>query len=474
MRITNPMVTNKMLLNINRNAKIVNKLYGKLSTGKEIEVPSDNPILAARALKFRINVSETQQYARNVDQGLSWMEITEKGMSNVINVMDTIRELTVRGASDIPHTAEDRKKVMEQISQLIDQLGTEMNVSYAGRYVFSGYRTDDPTVLTNDIGSTYRINQSFNIDDLDKTKSFQVIPAPNPNTSGKPPEYVVQDVNVLKLPYTDLTNFNFRINGNAVTVNSVARNTTGAYSPADTQINYIQETGELVLGKDVLTDFVAAGTSSITYEKTGFSKGELNPRVNFACTELSANPQKSYNVADHHIQYEFGANIRINVNTLGKDVYTANMFADLKDFVNSVMGVKSSTEEQLRQLYTAAPNNLAGEALDDAIRKQMLFESQQIQGFLQKKFSNALSMIDKHFSNVSVLDTDIGGRMNRLELIQSRLENDEVSYTKLLSANEDADYIDCIMSLNSSESIYQAALMSGSKIMQISLADYIR
>ncbi len=500
MRITNPMVTNKMMLNINRNSKIVNTLYNKLSTGKELELPSDNPILAARALKFRINVSETQQYMRNVDQGLSWMEVSDKGMGNVINIFETMRELTVRGASDVPFTSEDRKKIAGELGQLVEQIGSEMNISYAGRYVFAGYRTNEPPILTKELISNFRITQDFNIDDLDKTKAFQILPQ-----AGDAPEYVVKNVNVIKLAYTQEIDFTYApaggtvynpadpttydnttitINGTQYAINVVSVSAAGAYDPDETlatpQVNYIKETGELVFGDGAVADIVAAGKGgfSVSYDCNRFAKGELNPRVNFNCWENWAfNPVTNaydgfYDVNGQNMQYEFGVNTRINVNEQSKDIYTATMYADLRDFVESIKSVRLSSDEELRQIFTA--QGMSGEALEEAIHKQMLYETQQVQGYLQKKFSNAIGLIDKHFSNVSVKNTDMGSRMNRLELIQNRLENDEINYTKLLSANEDADYIDVIMRLNSAESIYQAALNMGAKIMQTSLADYVR
>ena len=57
MRITNTMMTNTMLLNIGRNVAYVDKLYGQISTAKKIQVPSDDPITAARAFVIFSNVS---------------------------------------------------------------------------------------------------------------------------------------------------------------------------------------------------------------------------------------------------------------------------------------------------------------------------------------------------------------------------------------------------------------------------------
>ena len=62
MRITNKMMTNNMLHNININKNNMTTLENKYASGLEIQKPSDDPIIAVRALKLRTNLSELNQY----------------------------------------------------------------------------------------------------------------------------------------------------------------------------------------------------------------------------------------------------------------------------------------------------------------------------------------------------------------------------------------------------------------------------
>ena len=61
MRITNKMMTNNVLHNINNNKNLLSTLENQYSTGKKIQKPSDDPIIAVRALKLRTNLSELNQ-----------------------------------------------------------------------------------------------------------------------------------------------------------------------------------------------------------------------------------------------------------------------------------------------------------------------------------------------------------------------------------------------------------------------------
>ena len=58
MRITNRMMTNNMLGNINKNKLNVSRLEEQYSTGKKIQRPSEDPIVTVRALKLRTNLTE--------------------------------------------------------------------------------------------------------------------------------------------------------------------------------------------------------------------------------------------------------------------------------------------------------------------------------------------------------------------------------------------------------------------------------
>jgi len=69
---------------------------------------------------------------------------------------------------------------------------------------------------------------------------------------------------------------------------------------------------------------------------------------------------------------------------------------------------------------------------------------------------------------------DIGARQNRVEMMINRLATQEVAVTKQLSDNEDIDYEKVITEMITQESIHQAALSVGSKIIQATLVDFIR
>lgn len=88
--------------------------------------------------------------------------------------------------------------------------------------------------------------------------------------------------------------------------------------------------------------------------------------------------------------------------------------------------------------------------------------------------SKSLEAIDEQTSDMINARADLGARMNRLDLVVSRLEEQEVIATKTMSENEDIHFEEAITNLLTQESLYRASLAAGSRIIQPSLIDFLR
>lgn len=165
MRITNNMLTNNMMQSLSSNLNRTQKYYNQLASGKKISLPSDDPIVAANALKLRTDVAEISQYKRNTDDAVAWIEITEAAMNQITEVLHRTKEITVQAANG-SNTPDDVSKIKEEMAQLKTQLISLSNATYAGRYIFSGYKTDKP--LLNEDGT-------FNVDvDNEEQIKFEI------------------------------------------------------------------------------------------------------------------------------------------------------------------------------------------------------------------------------------------------------------------------------------------------------------
>ena len=161
MRITNNMLINNMMLSYTNNLNQTQKYQSQLATGHKISLPSDDPIVASKSLKLRTDVAEIAQYRRNTDDATAWMDVTEATMGQINDVVQRMREITVQGSNGT-NTPDDLKKLSAEAQELRTQLIHLGNTSYAGRYIFSGYRTDKP-LLDADGNFTYNITNAEQI-----------------------------------------------------------------------------------------------------------------------------------------------------------------------------------------------------------------------------------------------------------------------------------------------------------------------
>ena len=147
MRITNNMMLRSTTKNINGNKVNKNTLNNQMTSQKKIARPSDDPVVAIRALRLRSNLSEVNQYyEKNIPDALAWMDVTESALNTVNGIITSMNTYCNQGANDYP-TAEDRNAIATNLEQLRGQLYQEGNTNYAGRYVFSGYKTDTSLVF---------------------------------------------------------------------------------------------------------------------------------------------------------------------------------------------------------------------------------------------------------------------------------------------------------------------------------------
>jgi len=169
MRITNTMLINNMIGYMNNNLERMDKYQGQLATGQKIRVPSDDPIVAARALTLRTNVSIVAQYKSNANDAKSWIETTETALSNINDIFQRARELAVQAANG-SLTPEDREKISQEVNQLKAQIINISNSTYGNRYIFSGYKTDQKLLNSDgyfniDVKRNESIRYEVGIDD---------------------------------------------------------------------------------------------------------------------------------------------------------------------------------------------------------------------------------------------------------------------------------------------------------------------
>ena len=305
-----------MVYNLNQNLKTLEMLQYQKATGKKFRVPSDDPIGVSKSLKFNTDISKLKQYERNAKDAMSWMTDTEAALGEIGAVLHRANELTIDAANGTKKSPEDLQKIKEEIDQLKEHLIQIGNTTYAGRHIFSGYKTDKP---------------------------------------------------LLK----------------------------------------VKEDGEVIYNDEIKFNEV--------------------------------------------FEYNVGVSERIKVNTLGVKV-----FGKKDETGNGIYegDVSTSDKPYLIEVFEQLSTALNDGEVDD----------------IQKAIGN----VQKSHEQVLSVRAEVGAKMNRLELTQNKLEKQVLSVKELLSYNEDVDLAEISMQISTAQNVYVSSLMTGAKIIQPTLVEFLR
>lgn len=140
MRISNSMVTDNVLTNLNNNSEKLNELYEQASSGKLFEDPSDDASSFIYSMKLDSWISNNEQYQSNIESCTSWLSATEDALDSAGNILETLEELAVEAANDTLSDS-DREDILIEIEELEEELINIGNTQLGDRYLFSGTAT---------------------------------------------------------------------------------------------------------------------------------------------------------------------------------------------------------------------------------------------------------------------------------------------------------------------------------------------
>ncbi len=535
MRITNNIIAANTKANINSNKVTVNTLNNQMSSQKKISRPSEDPVVAIRALRLRSSLSQiTQYYEKNIPDAESWMDVTETALTNMKSVLTDIHTQCVNGSTDTL-TADDRNTILSQLEALADQVYAEGNADYAGRTVFTGYKTNTTLTFTEAApNSSYNISQYISSSAMEeKTYYYNEISTPTEQdvadavlngTSPDDPSYTtlkrirlaydgISQMDKLSYSYsstasdgtttavtTDLmagtkTTVTTDASGTqttttvasayTVTTQTTAQLEASGYAVGDDEVVFNSDTGELLVGTNVAKDINSnSATVTVNYDKTGFDEGELKPENYYDCTDTtdSSNPIKytnydaNGNFISEDINYTVASNQTINVNTVASNVFDSSMGRDVDELITAVKTAISAhdtvdkiTAMMKESQYSDDDSQAKLQEWLDAANKQMDYADDN----MQKLFSNGITDFSNYMSEVNLAITDVGSKGDRLDIIKTRMSNQQTTVKALKSSNEDKDLSDIVIDYTSAYTAYQASLQAAGKLAKQTLLDYL-
>ncbi|MCL2235904.1 MAG: hypothetical protein FWB98_05655, partial [Defluviitaleaceae bacterium] len=193
---------------------------------------------------------------------------------------------------------------------------------------------------------------------------------------------------------------------------------------------------------------------TLTYNINGVFQNELNPIIFFDTNRADNGNVLFFSQANQELQFEMGTNTHLTINAQARDVAPWQMFADMNSLIRWVNNIYNNPDFDTNS--------------EEAARERAFFSEQ-----LYTKFTNTMERFDGHIQTTTTEFTALGSRMERMEMVSVRLDENEDTFRALRDQNENIDYIEILMRLNSAEAVFQAAMQIGARVNQLSLVNFI-
>lgn len=478
MRITSGMMINNALFNLTNNKKLVDKLNTQLSTTKKIQRPSEDPIIAIRALRLRSTYNEVSQYLeKNIPDARAWMTTTQEAIDSVNVVLSDISKYCNQGVNDY-NTVAERETLVASLKELRNQIYADGDADYAGRTVFTGYKTDSTlTFQEHEPDTDYTINQTLSFQDVNNEK--KIVGLDISKTEYVAGSQIINDErHVITLAYKDLSTTApvVTMGGDQIQVLVKSKEEIGdmVYNavPANGAV-YIPETGELMVGNSIYDKMATqAATIDITYTKEGFEKGDLRPEHYFDCTNVTKGV--SYTEKDQEIDYTINFNQTITINSQGKDILKHKIGRDLDIIIDAVArAVQAENKiEEINGLMTITTDEteLAKlESMMDVAKLELTYAEEN----MGEAFSEGITHFAEHQNTLNVELSDLGARLQRLSLNEERLNDYMLNVEEQKSENEEINQETVTVEFIAAQNVYDASLAASAKVVQKSLLDFL-
>ena len=510
--------------NINTNKVNADKLNTMTASGQKITRPSDDPVVAIRAMRLNTSLTELEQYyGKNIPDADAWFTDTETALTQTDDVLSSIRE-KLNQASSQENVTSNVKDILEELKQLKDQVYAIGNADSAGRTVFTGYRTGEMLTFMEQDTINYEITETFTKDDLETFK--YVKGTASINDSGKAVigttvydgttniynEEKVEEVTAyrIRLSYDNLDKFN-SITVGSTTISVTETPISGLYQDAIDKIytpssgaNFIKETGELILSKSAYDTLIQADGISINYEKSDWQKGDLRPEHYFMCKtpKVDTDPRTysatypdgieyNYNRLDaagnpvtsggdikgfieQDLSYEIAFNQTIVINTHASDVYSHDIGRDIDELIKVTQQMVNA-EDKVSRLQNKIDNATDEEELKKlnvtmgALKKEEALVKEK----MHSMYTSAITAFKGYSDDVNKQIANLGALTARLEMTKNRVKDQKSNVKELADQNINCDLSETAIDLKNAELALEAAQLAAGKIAQQTLLNYI-
>ncbi|MBN1517209.1 flagellar hook-associated protein FlgL [Candidatus Sumerlaeota bacterium] len=160
MRITQNTIYNSAIRQVQLATQRLMEKQEIVSTQKQINRVSDDPVSALRVLDLDHLIGQVEQFERNIDRVGSLLDIYDTTLNQVTEILTQAKELVLGEASNAQSTTDTREAAAVELISLLQEMVQLANYKFDGRYIFAGTLDNLPAftgidaAITPDAGNT--------------------------------------------------------------------------------------------------------------------------------------------------------------------------------------------------------------------------------------------------------------------------------------------------------------------------------
>ena len=503
-RVTNQAQQANSLQNIFRITENLFKAQQEIASGKRITRPSDDPAGIRDSLLLRTNISQSNQYVRNIDNNRIYIQATDSALEAVDINLIRAKELAVSELGGLS-SAETRGFAANELDQIISQVFESANIKVKNQFIFSGTEFRTQPFGQGASGAVYFGN----------SERFEISVGSGINADFTLPgsEVLANDLNPQLTSSTPLSSLNA---GSGITPGSFSitdragNSGTVTVTSSDTIASLISKIN--ALGGNVtasinsngsglqLTDGSSVITQALTVEEisggsTAVELGILGQRDgNISGSDLNPTVTSSTLISDlkggdgltlNEISIVNGATsgtVTLSSATTIGDVINLinsssfNVTASINSSANSLL-VNSNDSSTVAIVKNVGTDETA-ENLGLGSGKNVFTTFFKLRDALNKDDSLAilasLENLDSSLASINNNRALVGASLSRVNNSSSTHDQNVVDRSQQLSDIEDADVVKSVSDLANLEFALQATLSSTAQVLQPTLLDFLR
>jgi len=151
MRITNNMVTNSILGELQQLETQQSSLQTEVSSGLAVSQPSDDPAAFGQVVQLEDQSNETAQFNKNASQALDLANASYGGLDSLQQIYDRASQLGALGNGTLGNASSST--YADELDQLIQQAVQVANTKLNNTYIYAGTAVSAPPFTTTANGS---------------------------------------------------------------------------------------------------------------------------------------------------------------------------------------------------------------------------------------------------------------------------------------------------------------------------------